>query len=93
VIFAGAGLPPLSRSVPYPAARAVGAVLEGAWSALSLKGEPPMTRFIAAQLGTSHWYDLGAARRDIAYEPIVDPTVATAKTIEWVKAERAAGRL
>ncbi|MBM4281287.1 MAG: NAD-dependent epimerase/dehydratase family protein [Deltaproteobacteria bacterium] len=93
VIFAGAGLPPLTRKVPYPVARGVGAALEGAWGAFSLRGEPPMTRFIAAQLGTSHWYDLGAARRDIVYEPIVGPTVATTKTIEWVKAERAAGRL
>jgi nucleoside-diphosphate-sugar epimerase len=93
VIFAGADLPPLARSVPYPVARAVGAMLEATWSTLSLEGEPPMTRFIAAQLGTSHWYDLGAARRDLGYEAIVDPATAMARTIAWVKTERAAGRL
>jgi nucleoside-diphosphate-sugar epimerase len=93
VIFAGAGLPPLRRSVPYPVARVVGAGLEHAWRLFALSGEPPMTRFIAAQLGTSHWYDLTAARRDIVYEPIVDPATATAKTIAWVKEERASGRL
>jgi nucleoside-diphosphate-sugar epimerase len=93
VIFVGAGMPPLTRSVPYPVARAVGAVLEGVWSTMSWTGEPPMTRFLAAQLGTSHWYDLSAARRDIVYEPIIDPATATTKTIEWVKSERAAGRL
>jgi hypothetical protein len=28
-----------------------------------------MTRFLASQLSTSHWFDIGAARRDFGYEP------------------------
>jgi nucleoside-diphosphate-sugar epimerase len=92
-IFAVVGLPPLTRSVPYPIAVGVGALLEGAWSLFSLQGEPPMTRFVAAQLGTSHHYDLGNARRDLGYEPLVDPAAALAKTIPWLKSEIAAGRL
>ncbi|MDP2343361.1 MAG: NAD-dependent epimerase/dehydratase family protein [Deltaproteobacteria bacterium] len=92
-IFSAVGLPPLTRSIPYPIAVGVGALLEGAWSLFSLKGEPPMTRFVAAQLGTSHHYDLSNARRDLGYEPLVDPEAALAKTIPWLKAEMAAGRL
>ena len=92
-IFAAVDLPPLRKRVPYGVARAVGAMMEGAWSAFSLKGEPPMTRFVAAQLGTSHHYDLGNARRDIGYEPIVSPKAAIQKTIPWLKGELAAGRL
>ena len=92
-IFAGVGLAPLSKKIPYPVAVGVGALLEGAWSLLSLKGEPPMTRFVAAQLGTSHHYDLGNARRDLGYEPLVDPETALSKTIPWLKAEIDAGRL
>ena len=38
---------------------------------LRLPGEPAMTRFVAAQLSTSHWYDISAARRDLGYEPAV----------------------
>jgi nucleoside-diphosphate-sugar epimerase len=34
-------------------------------------GEPPMTRFVARQLSTSHWYDISAARRDLEYAPKV----------------------
>ena len=34
-------------------------------------GEPAMTRFVATQLSTSHWYDITAARRDLGYEPAV----------------------
>ena len=30
-----------------------------------------MTPFIARNLATAHWYDLGAARRDLGYEPKV----------------------
>ncbi len=92
-IFAAVGLTPLHKSIPYPVAVGVGALLEGAWSLFSLSGEPPMTRFVAAQLGTSHYYDLSNARRDLAYEPLVDPEIALQKTIPWLKAELDAGRL
>ena len=30
-----------------------------------------MTRFVARELSTAHWFDLGAARRDFGYEPQV----------------------
>ena len=92
-IFAKLDLPPLTKRVPYGAAVAIGTVLEGVWAMLSLKGEPPMTRFVAAQLGTSHHYNLDNARRDIGYEPIVDGATAIARTVPWLREEIAAGRL
>ena len=30
-----------------------------------------MTRFLAEQLSTTHFYDIGAARRDFGYRPQV----------------------
>ena len=30
-----------------------------------------MTRFLAQQLSTSHWFDISAARRDLGYEPAI----------------------
>ena len=92
-IFAAVGLPPLRKSVPYPVAVAVGAMLEGAWSLFSLKGEPPMTRFVAAQLGTSHHYNLKNAQNDLGYQAIVPKELALEKTIHWLKLELEAGRL
>ena len=65
------GVAPITRHVPFGLARAAGAVIEGVWRALPLAGEPPMTRFIAAQLATSHWYDMAPARRDLGYVPRV----------------------
>jgi nucleoside-diphosphate-sugar epimerase len=41
------------------------------WKILPLKGEPPMTRFLAEQLSTAHWYDMGPATRDFGYRPRV----------------------
>ena len=34
---------------------------------LRLKSEPLLTRFVARQLSTAHWFDLTAARRDFGY--------------------------
>jgi 2-alkyl-3-oxoalkanoate reductase len=92
-ILEAVGLAPVTKRVSLGAAFAVGAVMEAAWTLLPLKGEPLMTRFVAKQLGTSHWYDLTAARRDLGYEPIVDDETAHQRTVAWLKAELAAGRL
>jgi nucleoside-diphosphate-sugar epimerase len=45
--------------------------METAYRALRLAGEPPMTRFLARELSTAHWFDTGAARRDLGYRPQV----------------------
>ena len=39
------------------------------WRLLRRPGEPPMTRFLARQLATAHWFDISAARRDLGYAP------------------------
>ena len=70
-ILAAAGLPPVSRTVSVWKAKLAGRVLEWVYRALRLPGEPPMTRFVASQMSTSHWYDISAARRDLGYEPRV----------------------
>lgn len=70
-ILDAAGLPPVTRSVPYPAAVAAAWVLEAVWKAAGLRGEPPLTRFLVKQLSTAHWFDISAARRDLGYAPKV----------------------
>jgi len=66
-----AGAPLVDRTIPFGVAYAAGVVCEGMWHALPLKGEPPMTRFLAEQLSTTHWYDMAPARRDFGYVPAV----------------------
>ena len=68
-ILAAAGEPPVERYVPARVAWLVGGLLEVIWTVFRLGGEPPMTRFVARQLSTAHWYDISAAERDFGYRP------------------------
>jgi len=77
------GLPPVTRRVPASLARAAGAAAEGLWWLMRLGGEPPMTRFVAAQLASSHWYDVTPAREAFGYAPPVGPEDAVARTAEY----------
>jgi nucleoside-diphosphate-sugar epimerase len=70
-ILALAHIEPVGRRVPAAAAYAIGGILEAAWTLLGRRDEPRMTRFLAAQLATSHYFNISAARRDLAYEPHV----------------------
>jgi nucleoside-diphosphate-sugar epimerase len=64
-----AGLPPVRKSISLPAAWAVGAACEAVFAMFRLPGEPPMTRFLAAQLAKSHYFNIAKARKDLGYEP------------------------
>ncbi len=70
-ILAAGGLPPCEKYISPGAAYVVGAVLEFVWRVMSRSDEPMMTRFLAKQLGTAHWYDISAAKRDLGFVPSV----------------------
>ncbi len=71
LLLRGLGIPEITRRVPLPVAYAMGGVLEVLWRTLPLKGEPPMTRFVAKEMATDHWFDITAARRDLGYHPLM----------------------
>lgn len=68
-ILAAAQLPPVERRVSPRLAYVIGSVLEIAYRVCGLQNEPIMTRFVARQLSTHHWFRLDAARRDLGYQP------------------------
>lgn len=68
-ILRAAGLPPETRAVPLGAALAAATLVEGAWRLARRADDPPMTRFLARQLATAHWFDTSAARRDFHWAP------------------------
>ena len=70
-LLAAAGAPPVTKHLSFKAAYRIGAVCERLWPLLRLRGEPPMTRFLAEQLSTTHWYSIEPARRDFGYVPQV----------------------
>jgi len=68
-ILNAAKLPAVNKTLPVSVAYAVGYILEKAYKLLNIKNEPIMTRFVAKQLSTSHWFDLRAAKQDLGYCP------------------------
>jgi len=66
-----AGLPAVTKHMSRSAASRVGAICEGVYSLLRLPGEPPMTRFVASQLSSSHYYDVSKAQRDFGFSSVV----------------------
>lgn len=80
------GEPPLTKRISLRAASRIGAVCETLWNVLPLKGEPPMTRFIAAELAKDHWFDLTAAKRDLGYQPTVTMAGGTAELVKQLRA-------
>jgi len=76
-LFQRAGVPPPTRSVSRPTAYLAGALCELLWSATRRPDEPPMTRFLALQLGTSHSYSTAALERAFGYEERVSTAEAT----------------
>ena len=84
-ILRAGGLPPVTRSVSPAMAYAAGLVLEGVYSVFRLKGEPRMTRFLARELATAHWFDISAARRDLGYEPAVSIDEGMRRLEQWLQ--------
>ena len=87
-ILAAAELPPENRSIPPKVAYAAGTICEGLWSLLRLPGEPPMTRFVAKELSTAHWFNIDAARRDLGYQPQVSIQEGLLRLRQWLTTER-----
>jgi nucleoside-diphosphate-sugar epimerase len=85
-ILDAGGLPPVTRTISPALAYKVGAILEKVYGLLNLKGEPRMTRFVAKELSTSHWFDLSAARNDFGYQPEVSFDEGMERLREWLSA-------
>ena len=77
------GLPPVRRRLPLATAVALATVAETAWKGLGLRSDPPLTRFLAEEMATDHWFDITAARRELGYEP---------SCTVWEATERSFGR-
>lgn len=74
-ICAAVGAPAPAWRVPAGVARAAGGAVERVWAAgpgsRPDADEPPMTRFLAEQLSTAHWFDQRRTRRDLRWSPAV----------------------
>ena len=64
-------LPAIKKSISFRYAYLMGAILEVLYKILRSKKEPLMTRFLAAQLAKSHYFNINNAKKDFGYEPLV----------------------
>jgi len=84
-ILQAAGLDPITKTVPHKLVWTVGAVLEFVYKVFMLKGEPVMTRFVADELATAHWFDITAAKTDLGYIPRVSIQEGLSRLQQWMR--------
>lgn len=70
-ICSAGGVPEPRRSVPGWLGRVAGTAVETVWRGSNPDGEPPMTRFLAEQLSTAHWFDQRQTRSLLDWTPDV----------------------
>ena len=85
-ILAAAQLPPVTATISLRSAKLAALLCEVVWSAFRLAGEPPITRFVASELSTAHWFDISAAKRDLEYLPEVTIEEGLQRLHSWLAA-------
>ncbi|MBI5762117.1 MAG: NAD-dependent epimerase/dehydratase family protein [Planctomycetes bacterium] len=83
-ILAAGKLPPVTRGVSRGKAFAAAACMEFFYSLFGIEGEPRLTRFVARELTTAHWFDITAARRDLNYSPHVTLDEGLSRLAAWL---------
>jgi nucleoside-diphosphate-sugar epimerase len=84
-LLGAADLPPVAGSVPAWLALAGGTFLEAIHNGFSLDGEPRMTRWVARELATTHYFDLTAAKRELGYVPAVSTHEGLKRLAAWCR--------
>ncbi len=87
VIAAGLELPRIK--VPYPLAHTGGIVVDRVWEHRKIESDPPMTSFLAEQLGTAHWFDQRETRRSLEWRPTVTLDEGFRRLESWFQSELA----
>jgi nucleoside-diphosphate-sugar epimerase len=87
-ICRAADVPFEPRSVSLGVGRAVGSIVEWVWPLLRRADEPPLTQFLAEQLGTAHWFDPRPARDELGWAPRVSIDDGLERLAVWYSADR-----
>lgn len=84
-ILLAAGQQVPTQSITLPAAYRLGQGLEFLYAILRRTSEPPMTRFVALQLGVDHHFSIARARQDLGYEPLGDRATFFDRMAPWLR--------
>lgn len=88
-ILAAGGKKPVTRVAPAKLVKIVGTVLENVYGFLKITKEPPMTRFVAEELATAHWFNISKAKKDLGYNPEVSTEEGLKILKEWLDSRNA----
>lgn len=78
-----AGVPGPRGRVPFAAAALAGALVDGVWAVTGRRSVPPLTRFLAEQLATAHWFDQRRTRAALGWRPQVGLDEGFARLGAW----------
>ncbi|MEO5853975.1 MAG: NAD-dependent epimerase/dehydratase family protein [Nocardioides sp.] len=81
---AGVGVP--RRHVPVGLALVAGSAVDAVWAVSGRTDTPPLTRFLAEQLSTAHWFDQRRTRALLGWSPRVGLEAGFARLAAWYDA-------
>ncbi|MCK5099322.1 MAG: NAD-dependent epimerase/dehydratase family protein [Desulfobacteraceae bacterium] len=84
-----AGLSPIKGKVSAKTAYIAGVVCEFFYKIFKIKKDPPMTKFAAKELATSHWFDISKAKKELGYVPKVSIEQGLKQLKQWFEKENA----
>lgn len=77
--------PPVRRRISTTTAQLLATVAETVWKTCGLASDPPLTRFLAEEMATDHYFDISAARRELDYSPSCTVWEATDRAFSRAK--------
>jgi nucleoside-diphosphate-sugar epimerase len=82
--LAAAGLPEIKGHVSGRTAYLAGMIFEFIYRLFKIRKEPPMTRFAARELATSHWFNISKIKSDLGYKPEVSTNQGLLRLKQWL---------
>ena len=84
-ILSAAKLPVPNKQISIANAYRIGAFLETIYRIARIRSEPPMTRFVALQLGVDHYFSIQSARDRLGYNPEVNRLQELDRISPWLQ--------
>ncbi len=78
--------------VSAKAALRAASLLEKAHKLFRIRRQPLLTRFLVAQLSTSHYFNNAAARADLGYQPVINMEDGVQQLAEFAASQQNAGQ-
>ena len=84
-------IPPPTRQVPVPVAKAAAVLMESVWRAVGAKNPPPLNKSRLRFLYYNQGYSIEKAQRELGYEPQVGYREGLPPALDWIEAVAGTG--